>query len=210
MWVFLKSEPMGIGFGLRECLGDRDLGLRRPCFWDLRLRPVTYPFRDGRTSGRNSRDLISHAAATDNATCPTGLGFVGWLQPFLIVDNNQLISAAESVLHPRTVKGRVFGDVGAAILGNSGRLFVGVSVDTPSWGFCAERCALAAMIAAGEYSFKKAVAVWKDPASQLLYILPPVWSLPRVHAEHRRREPRLRNHSCKKSHCSPQRPDACL
>jgi cytidine deaminase len=29
------------------------------------------------------------------------------------------------------------------------------------------------MIATGEYAFKKAVAVWRDPASQLLHILPP-------------------------------------
>lgn len=89
------------------------------------------------------------------------------------MDNNQLISAAESVLLPRTVKGRLFGDVGAAILSASGRLFLGVSVDTPSWGLCAERCALASMIAAGEYAFRRAVAVWRDPASKLLYILPP-------------------------------------
>ena len=87
--------------------------------------------------------------------------------------DNQLISAAEGVLFPRTVKGRIFGDVGAAILSASDRLFLGVSVDTPSWGLCAERCALASMIAAGEYSFKKAVAVWREPATQLLFILPP-------------------------------------
>lgn len=89
------------------------------------------------------------------------------------MNNDQLISAAESVLLPRTVKGRLFGDVGAAILSMSDRLFVGVSVDTPSWGLCAERCALASMIATGEYTFKKAVAVWRDPASHLLHILPP-------------------------------------
>ena len=87
--------------------------------------------------------------------------------------DQDLISAAESVLRPKTVKGRVFGDVAAAILSESGRLFLGVCVDTPSWGLCAERSALAAMIAAGEYKFRKVVAVWKDPASGLLHILPP-------------------------------------
>jgi cytidine deaminase len=29
------------------------------------------------------------------------------------------------------------------------------------------------MIAAGEYRFNKIVAVWRDPASELLYVLPP-------------------------------------
>ena len=87
--------------------------------------------------------------------------------------DDQLISAAEGILRPRVVKGRIFGDVGAAILSTSDRLFVGISVDTPSWGLCAERCALASMIAAGEYAFRKAVAVWRDPASHLLHVLPP-------------------------------------
>lgn len=89
------------------------------------------------------------------------------------MNNDELISAAGSILSPHTVKGRLFGDVGAAILSSSGRLFMGVSVDTPSWGLCAERCALATMIAAGEYGFRKGVAVWRDPATHLLHILPP-------------------------------------
>lgn len=63
--------------------------------------------------------------------------------------------------------------MGAAVLSASDQLFLGVSVDTASWGLCAERCALATMIAAGEYVFKKSVAVWRDPATQLLHILPP-------------------------------------
>ena len=46
--------------------------------------------------------------------------------------NDELISAAESILLARVVKGRLFGDVGAAILSSSDRLFLGVSVDTPS------------------------------------------------------------------------------
>lgn len=87
--------------------------------------------------------------------------------------NQELISAAEGVLCPCTVKGRSFADVGAAVLSGTDRLFLGVCVDTPSWGLCAERSALAAMITAGEYRFKKAVAVWRDPASTSLYILPP-------------------------------------
>ena len=87
--------------------------------------------------------------------------------------NDELISAASGVLLPRLVNGRLFSDVGAAVLSASDQLFLGVSVDTASWGLCAERCALATMIAAGEYAFTKAVAVWRDPATRLLHILPP-------------------------------------
>ncbi len=89
------------------------------------------------------------------------------------MDYQGLISAAEGVLRPLTVRGRLFGDVGAAIVSGTDRLFLGVSVDTPSWGLCAERNALAAMITSGEYKFKKAVTIWKEPTSGSLYILPP-------------------------------------
>jgi len=89
------------------------------------------------------------------------------------VNNEDLIAAAERILRPRIVNGRVFGDVGAAVLSETGRIFLGVSVDTPSWGPCAERSALAAMIAVGEYRFRRVVAVWKDPVSLALHILPP-------------------------------------
>ena len=82
-----------------------------------------------------------------------------------VMDTTQLISAAAS--------GRLFGDVGAAVLSQDGRVFLGVCVDTPSWGLCAERNALAAMITAGKYSFRQAVAVWRDPETALLHILPP-------------------------------------
>ena len=87
--------------------------------------------------------------------------------------NDELISAASGVLLPRVVNGRLFSDVGAAILSASDQLFLGVSIDTASWGLCAERCALASMIAAAEYAIKRAVAVWKNTSTCLLHILPP-------------------------------------
>lgn len=89
------------------------------------------------------------------------------------MDDPELITCAASVLHPHAAKGRLFGDVGAAILSASGHVYTGVSVDTPSWGLCAERSAMAAMITAGEYKIGKVVAVWKDEHSGKLHILPP-------------------------------------
>ena len=87
--------------------------------------------------------------------------------------NEALIKAAEAVLRPHTTKqGRVFGDVGAAVLTVRGTVYTGVAVDTPSWGLCAERAAIAAMITAGEYEAAKLVAVWRDKDSKL-YVLPP-------------------------------------
>ena len=87
---------------------------------------------------------------------------------------NELIEAAEKVLKPHTTKtGRLFGDVGAAVLGHDGHIYTGVCVDTAGWGLCAERSALAAMITAGEYKIQKIVAVWRDKRSGKLSVLPP-------------------------------------
>jgi cytidine deaminase len=88
--------------------------------------------------------------------------------------NQALIERAAAVLKPyKTADGRLFGDVGAALISESGRIFEGVCVDTASWGLCAERSAIAAMVTAGEYRIERVVAVWRDAASNRLHVLPP-------------------------------------
>ena|SRR5258708_862576 len=88
--------------------------------------------------------------------------------------NEDLIKIAEAALNPHVVKnGRLFGDVGAALLSEHGQIHTGVSVDTPSWGLCAERAAMAAMITAREYKIRKIVAVSRNAENGKLYILPP-------------------------------------
>jgi cytidine deaminase len=88
--------------------------------------------------------------------------------------DDELIKVAENVLNPYTTKeGRLFGDVGATLLSESGKLYTGVCVDTPSWGLCAERSAIAAMITNKEYRIKKIVVVWRDPKDGKLYALAP-------------------------------------
>lgn len=88
--------------------------------------------------------------------------------------NDELIEIAQAVLNPRVGPGgRLFGDVGAAVVSASGRVFAGVCIDTSSWGLCAERSALAAMTTAGEFAFAQVVAVWRDPKDARLYVLPP-------------------------------------
>jgi cytidine deaminase len=75
--------------------------------------------------------------------------------------NEELISKAESVLKRKTVDGRLYGDVGAALISEKGDNYTGVCVDTAG-GLCAERNAIAAMITAGEYRIKTIVAVWRE------------------------------------------------
>ena len=87
--------------------------------------------------------------------------------------NEELIEHAVEVVHPHQERDRLFGDVGAALLTETGNLYRGVCIDTGSGtGFCAEASAIAAMVTAGEYRIAKIVAVWKDP-SGWLYVLPP-------------------------------------
>lgn len=88
--------------------------------------------------------------------------------------NDELIRHAEAVLKPWTTsEGRLFGDVGAALISAKGNLHVGACVDVPGWGLCAERSAMAAMVTAGEYVVRKIVAAWRDPKDGALYVLPP-------------------------------------
>ena len=89
------------------------------------------------------------------------------------IGNAELIARAAAVLNPVRVKDRLFGDVGAAVLSETGEVFTGVAVDTAGWGLCAERSALAAMITAGQYRIARVVAVWKDETTGRLHVLPP-------------------------------------
>ncbi len=90
------------------------------------------------------------------------------------MDNDSLIKTAESVLNRYTDShGRMHGDVGVVVLGKNGKVYTGVCVDTPSWGLCAERSALAAMVTDREYTFSKIVAVWRDDKTGKLHALPP-------------------------------------
>jgi cytidine deaminase len=87
--------------------------------------------------------------------------------------NDELIARAEGVVNPREVRGRLIGDVGAALVTDDGNIYVGVCIDTHSGtGFCAEHGAIAAMVTAGESDIDTIVAVWKDKSGATV-ILPP-------------------------------------
>jgi len=88
------------------------------------------------------------------------------------ITNDELVKKAEAVLNPQTVDGRLFGDVGAALVTDKGNVYTGVCVDTPSWGLCAERIAIATMVTAKELKIKKIVGVWKNEHGET-HILPP-------------------------------------
>jgi cytidine deaminase len=85
-----------------------------------------------------------------------------------------LIETAIGCLNPHVgPDDKLFGDVGAALVSGRGRVFTGVCVDTASWGLCAERSAIAAMVTAGEYRIETIVAVWRDERDSKVYVLPP-------------------------------------
>lgn len=76
----------------------------------------------------------------------------------------ELYDAAKAVLDPRNVSDIVeAGGVAAAIEAGSGKIYVGVCVDTAcTLGVCAERNAIFNMITNGESVIKKVIAIGSD------------------------------------------------
>ena len=74
---------------------------------------------------------------------------------------NKLYNAAKNVLNPRKVSSIIeVGGVSAAIEAESGKIYVGVCVDSAcSLGICAERNAIFNMITNGESRIKRVVAI---------------------------------------------------
>jgi cytidine deaminase len=83
---------------------------------------------------------------------------------------DELYKQAVGVLNPRKLSNYAeAGGVGAALLSVSGKVYLGVCIDTAcSMGFCAEHAAAATMITAGESQVLKMVAVDWDGS-----VLPP-------------------------------------
>jgi cytidine deaminase len=76
----------------------------------------------------------------------------------------EMYEAAKSVLNERKISDYVTcGEVGAAILSNSGKIYTGVCIDTCSGlGVCAERNAIFNMITCGEQDIDKVLCIMPD------------------------------------------------
>lgn len=76
----------------------------------------------------------------------------------------QMYEAAKSVLNERVISDYVScGEVAAAILSKSGRIYMGVCIDTCSTlGICAERNAIFNMITNGEQDIDKVLCILPD------------------------------------------------
>ena len=77
---------------------------------------------------------------------------------------DKLYEAAKAVRNERRISDYVdAGGVSAAILSASGRIYVGVCIDTCSTlGICAERNAIFNMITCGEQEIRKVIAIMPD------------------------------------------------
>lgn len=73
----------------------------------------------------------------------------------------ELYLQAKKATNPRKLsKTAQCGTVGAALLTDTGNVYVGICIDTAcSMGFCAEHAAVASMLLAGENHIKKLIAV---------------------------------------------------
>lgn len=77
---------------------------------------------------------------------------------------NEMYAAAKTVLNPKTVSEYVTaGEVSAAVLSKSGKIYTGVCVDTCSTlGICAERNAIFNMLTNGEQEIEKVLCIMPD------------------------------------------------
>lgn len=80
---------------------------------------------------------------------------------------NELYDAAKVVQNEREVSDKIYaGGVGAAVESSSGKIYVGVCIDTScTLGICAERNAIFNMITNGENQIKRVIAVMPDGKS---------------------------------------------
>lgn len=76
-------------------------------------------------------------------------------------DWKQLYNRASQVVKPHELSDKMHcGTVGAAVLAESGEIYLGICIDTSSsLGMCAERNALSTMFTNGEYMISRVVAV---------------------------------------------------
>ena len=76
----------------------------------------------------------------------------------------EMYNAAKAVLNARRISEYVIcGEVSAAILSKSGKIYTGVCIDTCSTlGICAERNAIFNMITNGEHEISKVLAILPD------------------------------------------------
>jgi len=79
----------------------------------------------------------------------------------------EMYSAAKAALNARRVSDYVScGEVSAAVLSSSGRIYTGICVDTCSTlGICAERNAIFNMLTNGEQEIEKVLAILPDGSS---------------------------------------------
>lgn len=89
------------------------------------------------------------------------------------ISDQDLIARAVSVVNARRIGDYLVGDVGCALVSESGAVYTGVCIDvTCGIGFCAEHSAIAAMVTAGESRIAKIVAVWTDENGAVSVLAP--------------------------------------
>ena len=90
-----------------------------------------------------------------------------------MLHSDQLIARAAAVVNARRIGDYLVGDVGCALVSESGAVYTGVCIDVGCGiGFCAEHSAIAAMVTAGENRIAKIVAVWTDDRGAVSVLAP--------------------------------------
>jgi cytidine deaminase len=87
--------------------------------------------------------------------------------------NSELRDKAASVIRPVRLGEFITGNVGCALITDSGNVYTGVCIETSSgMGFCGEHNAIGSMITAGEYRITRIVAVVRDENGDVFVLSP--------------------------------------
>ncbi len=141
----------------------------RRAFEDLGMQKVWIGYYEGNTKSKRVQEKAGfrYQWKSENVDVPlmheTRTGHVS----SMTLDQwqwDRLYAAAKAVQNPRTISGYVTGgEVAAAILSSSGKIYTGVCIDTCSTlGICAERNAIFNMITNGEQEIEKVIAILPD------------------------------------------------
>ena len=144
----------------------------RRAFEDLGMQKVWIGYYEGNTKSKRVQEKAGfrYQWKSENVDVPlmheTRTGHVS----SMTLDQwqwDRLYAAAKAVQNPRTISGYVTGgEVSAAILSGSGKIYTGVCIDTCSTlGICAERNAIFNMITNGEQEIRKVIAILPDGSS---------------------------------------------
>ncbi len=162
---------LGEPFWGQGIMPEADKALIRRAFEELGMQKIWYGYYDGNQKSKRVQEKLGFIhQRTSEVDVPlmheTRIGHVSLMTRDRYLWT-KLYDAAKAVWRERRISDYVTcGEVAAAILSDSGRIYTGVCIDSAcTLGICAERNAIFNMITNGEHQIAKVLAILPDGSS---------------------------------------------